>query len=151
MCAGKGARAQSSPSPFTAPAPGRAVHLGILSHRLGARPALLRLPYARPSRHALVQVSLHGVPATAVLTTNIARFTTDIGTILLDQGRGESDAAKRRASQIWPAILGFVVGCSIGAICEARYGLTAVALPTVLALIAFAIAWAAPCQHMSNR
>src|SRR5271167_1630665 len=34
MCAGKGARAQPSPSPFTVPAPGRAVHLGILSHRL---------------------------------------------------------------------------------------------------------------------
>src|SRR5271166_2123069 len=34
MCAGKGARAQPSPSPFTAAAPGGAVHLGILSHRL---------------------------------------------------------------------------------------------------------------------
>jgi uncharacterized membrane protein YoaK (UPF0700 family) len=37
-------------------------------------------------QNALVQVSLHGVPATAVITTNIARFTTDVGTILLGLG-----------------------------------------------------------------
>ena len=32
-------------------------------------------------QNALVQVSLHGVPTTAVVTTNVARFTRDIGTI----------------------------------------------------------------------
>jgi hypothetical protein len=32
---------------------------------------------------ALVQVSLHGMPRTAVVTTNVARFTIDSGTILL--------------------------------------------------------------------
>lgn len=99
---------------------------------------------------AVVQVSLHGVPATAVLTTNIARFTTDIGSILLTEGRAEGDAARRRASTVWPAILGFVVSSCIGAICEARYGLTAVALPTVLALIAFAMARAGPFRGEST-
>jgi uncharacterized membrane protein YoaK (UPF0700 family) len=44
-------------------------------------------------QNALVQVSLHGVPTTAVVTTYVARFTTDIGTILLGAGRAEEDAA----------------------------------------------------------
>ena len=43
MCAGKGARAQPSPSPFTAPAPGRAVHLGIL-RRVCAGEGVTRVP-----------------------------------------------------------------------------------------------------------
>jgi uncharacterized membrane protein YoaK (UPF0700 family) len=99
---------------------------------------------------ALVQVSLHGVPTTAVLTTNIARFTTDMGTILLGQARPERQAARRRASNIWPAILGFVAGCSTGALCEVRFGLIAVALPTGLALIALLMAWAAPFRRESE-
>jgi uncharacterized membrane protein YoaK (UPF0700 family) len=32
-------------------------------------------------QHALVQISLEGTPATAVLTTNITRFTMDVGEI----------------------------------------------------------------------
>jgi hypothetical protein len=76
-----------------------------------------------------------------------ARFTTDIGTILLGAGRAEADVARRRANKIWPSIVGFVVGSCIGAICEVRYGLIAVALPTGLALIAFAMAWAAPFRQ----
>ena len=42
-------------------------------------PGLLSLVSAMAVQNALVQVSLHGVPATAVITTNIARFTTDVG------------------------------------------------------------------------
>ncbi|HEY2530808.1 MAG TPA: DUF1275 family protein [Xanthobacteraceae bacterium] len=91
-------------------------------------------------QNALVQISLHGVPATAVVTTNIARFTTDIGTILLRAKRNEAVAAAKRASRIWPSIAGFVAGCGLGAVCEARFGLDALALPAGLALLAFAVA-----------
>jgi uncharacterized membrane protein YoaK (UPF0700 family) len=101
-------------------------------------------------QNALVQVSLHGVPTTAVMTTNVARFTTDIGTILLGAERAEEDAARRAVDKIWPSIVGFVVGCCVGAFWESRYGLNAVAFPTGLALIAFAMAWAGPFRGQSG-
>ncbi|MBV9289169.1 MAG: DUF1275 domain-containing protein [Hyphomicrobiales bacterium] len=101
-------------------------------------------------QNALVQVSLHGVPATAVVTTNLARFTTDIGTILLGEGPDTVAQARRRADRLWPSIAGFVVGCSIGAVCEARYGLVAVAAPAGLALIALAMAWASPFRQSTD-
>ena len=91
-------------------------------------------------QNALVQVSLHGVPATAVITTNIARFTTDIGTILLGARRDEVVAARERADRLWPSIAGFIIGCCVGAVCEARLGLRALALPAGLALLALATA-----------
>jgi uncharacterized membrane protein YoaK (UPF0700 family) len=93
-------------------------------------------------QNALVQVSLHGVPATAVITTNIARFTTDVGTILLGAKRDEVVAARNRVDRIWPSIVGFVIGCGLGAICEARFGLHAIALPAGFALLALAMAQA---------
>jgi uncharacterized membrane protein YoaK (UPF0700 family) len=89
-------------------------------------------------QNALVQVSLHGVPATAVITTNIARFTTDVGTILLGARRDE--VARERADRLWPSIAGFIIGCCVGAVCEARFGLRALALPAGLALLALATA-----------
>ena len=91
-------------------------------------------------QNALVQVSLHGVPATAVITANIARFTTDVGTILLGARRDEVVAARERADRLWPSIAGFIIGCCMGAVCEARFGLRALALPAGLALLALATA-----------
>ena len=91
-------------------------------------------------QNALVQVSLHGVPATAVITTNIVRFTTDVGTILLGARRDEVVAARERADRLWPSIAGFITGCCVGAVCEARFGLRALALPAGLALLALAMA-----------
>jgi uncharacterized membrane protein YoaK (UPF0700 family) len=94
---------------------------------------------AMAAQSALVQVSLPGAPATAVLTTNIARFTTDVGTILLGATREEAITARRRAGRLWPSIVGFILGCSIGALGEARFGLFALALPAGLALLALAM------------
>jgi uncharacterized membrane protein YoaK (UPF0700 family) len=99
---------------------------------------------------ALVQVSLHGVPTTAVMTTNVARFTTDIGTILFGAGRADEDVARRSADKIWSSVVDFAVGCCIGAFRESRYGLNAVAFPNGIALIAFAMAWAAPFRSESG-
>ena len=98
-------------------------------------------PHAEAAvQNALVQVSLHGVPATAVITTNIARFTTDVGTILLGARRDEVVAARERADRLWPSIAGFIIGCCVGAVCEARFGLRALALPAGFALLALATA-----------
>ena len=65
-------------------------------------------------QNALVQISLKGVPSTAVMTTNITRFMMDIGEVMF--GRKPSDVAKARdrAMLTWPAIVGFAVGCALG-------------------------------------
>jgi uncharacterized membrane protein YoaK (UPF0700 family) len=102
-------------------------------------------------QNAVVQVSLPRAPATAVLTTNIARFTTDVGTILLEASGAEAAAARRRIDRIWPSIVGFVTGCGIGAVCEARFGLWSLALPAGLALLALAMARPSTSVELLNR
>jgi uncharacterized membrane protein YoaK (UPF0700 family) len=94
-------------------------------------------------QNALVQISLKGAPSTAVMTTNITRFMMDVGDVML--GRRPADVAKARdrAMRTWPAIVGFAVGCGLGAACEAAIGLRSLALPTGLALLAVAMGLAA--------
>ncbi len=90
-------------------------------------------------QNALVQISLKDVPSTAVMTTNITHFMMDIGEVLF--GRKLSDVAKARARAMltWPAIIGFAIGCGLGATCEAAIGLTSLALPVALAVLAVAM------------
>jgi uncharacterized membrane protein YoaK (UPF0700 family) len=90
-------------------------------------------------QNALVQISLKGAPSTAVMTTNITRFMMDVGDVML--GRKPADVAKARdrAMRTWPAIVGFGIGCGLGAICEAAIGLRSLALPAGLALLAVAM------------
>jgi uncharacterized membrane protein YoaK (UPF0700 family) len=97
-------------------------------------------------QNALVHASLKGVPATAVITTNLSRFTSDIGTVLLRGDPIEVAKAHRRANHTWPSIVGFIIGCGVGAVCEARFGLRSLALPVGLALLALAMApgWRGP-------
>src|SRR5262245_38319727 len=87
-------------------------------------------------QNALVQVSLKGAPSTAVMTTNITRFTMDVGEMLLGQ---EVAKSCRRAKNTWPAIVGFAIGCGVGAACEGMIGLWSLALPTGLSLVAVAM------------
>lgn len=91
-------------------------------------------------QNALVQVSLKGAPGTAVMTTNIARFTMDVGTFVLGADRVTMVGALDRASKTWPSIVGFTIGCALGAVCEIRFNLRSLALPTVLSLGALAAA-----------
>jgi uncharacterized membrane protein YoaK (UPF0700 family) len=86
-------------------------------------------------QNALVQVALKDAPSTAVLTTNITRFTTDVGTVVLGEDADEVIKARHRAAQTWPSIVGFVIGCGMGAACQAKFGLWSLALPTGLALL----------------
>jgi uncharacterized membrane protein YoaK (UPF0700 family) len=90
-------------------------------------------------QNALVQISLKGAPSTAVMTTNITHFMMDAGEVLLGREPAEVAKARSRANSTWPAILGFAVGCGLGAACEAAIGLTSLALPTGLALLALAM------------
>ena len=90
-------------------------------------------------QNALGQISLKGVPSTAVMTTNITRFMMDIGEVMV--GRNLSDVAKARdrARLTWPAIVGFAIGCGLGAACETAIGLMSLTLPVGLAVLAVAL------------
>jgi uncharacterized membrane protein YoaK (UPF0700 family) len=94
-------------------------------------------------QNALVQVSLKGAPSTAVMTTNVTRFMMDLGEVLLRRNPDGVARARRRANHTWPAIVGFAVGCSLGAAGEAAFQLWSLALPIGLALLALAIGLAA--------
>src|SRR6266404_3601375 len=94
-------------------------------------------------QNALVQISLKGSPSTAVMTTNITRFIMDLGDVMLGRKPADVAKARSRAMRTWPAIVGFAVGCGLGAACEAAIGLRSLALPTGLALLALAMGLAA--------
>jgi len=93
-------------------------------------------------QNALVQISLKGAPSTAIMTTNVTRFAADIGQLLLGGNLAEVAKARNRAARTLPVIIGFAVGCGIGAACEAAVGLRSLVLPAGLALLAFALGFA---------
>lgn len=91
-------------------------------------------------QNALVQTSLKGAPPTAVMTTNITRFTMDAAEMLLGYNKDSIDKARVRAAHTWPAIVGFMIGCGLGAAFKAVANLWALALPTALAFVALVLA-----------
>jgi uncharacterized membrane protein YoaK (UPF0700 family) len=97
-------------------------------------------------QNALVRVSLKGAPSTAVMTTNITLFTMDAVKILLRGDASGVAAARDRAGNAWPAIAGFLLGCTLGAACEAALGLRSLVLPAALALFAIALGVSAALQ-----
>jgi uncharacterized membrane protein YoaK (UPF0700 family) len=90
-------------------------------------------------QNALVQISLTNTPTTAVMTTNVTHFMLDLGEALVGRDRAKADRASARAMHTFPVILGFTIGCVFGAALEAAAGLWSLALPTALALLAFAM------------
>jgi uncharacterized membrane protein YoaK (UPF0700 family) len=94
-------------------------------------------------QNALVQISLKGAPSTAVMTSNVTRFAMDVGEVLLGGDPADVAKARNRAAHTLPAIVGFTVGCGLGAACEAALGTWSLALPAGLALLAFAMGFAA--------
>ncbi|MEI9984177.1 MAG: YoaK family protein [Aliidongia sp.] len=94
-------------------------------------------------QNALVQISLKGAPSTAVMTSNITRFMLDIVSVMLGRDQADIAKARSRAGRTGPVIVGFTVGCGVGAACESVIGLWALALPTGLALLVLAMGPAA--------
>jgi uncharacterized membrane protein YoaK (UPF0700 family) len=88
-------------------------------------------------QNALVRIVLTGAPSTAVLTTNITLLTMDLGEILL--GRRDAGKARDRSKRTSQAVAGFLLGCALGAWCEAAIGLRALVLPASFALLALAL------------
>jgi uncharacterized membrane protein YoaK (UPF0700 family) len=95
---------------------------------------------AMVAQNALVRIGLAGAPSTAVLTTNITLLTNDIVEMMLGRQAEHIVNARRRAKHTWPAVLGFLIGCALGAWLEARIGLRALVLPVGFALVALVLA-----------
>jgi uncharacterized membrane protein YoaK (UPF0700 family) len=93
-------------------------------------------------QNALVQISLTNTPTTAVMTTNVTHFMLDLGEVLVGRDHAKPARARTRAMRTLPVIVGFSIGCVFGAAFEAVAGLWSLALPTGLALLAFAMALA---------
>jgi uncharacterized membrane protein YoaK (UPF0700 family) len=89
-------------------------------------------------QNALVRL-LVGAPATSVMTTDITTLVMDVGAILFRRDPNEIAYARIRTKRTWPAIIGFTVGCSLGAILEVVIGPWSLALPTGFALLALAL------------
>jgi uncharacterized membrane protein YoaK (UPF0700 family) len=90
-------------------------------------------------QNALVQIALKNSPTTAVMTTNVTRFVLDLGEMLASDDATEVATARHRAMHTLPVIIGFTMGCGVGALYEAVAELSSLALPTCLALLAFAM------------
>ena len=89
-------------------------------------------------QNALVRL-LVGAPATAVMTTDITMFMIDVGAMLFLRDPDGVAYARSRARRTWPAIVGFTVGCCLGAVLEAVMGPWSLVLPTGFALLALAL------------
>jgi uncharacterized membrane protein YoaK (UPF0700 family) len=93
-------------------------------------------------QNALVQISLKNSPTTAVMTTNVTHFMLDLGEALAGGDAARVANARNRAMHTLPVIVGFTIGCGLGAACEAATGLWSLALPAGLALLALAMGFA---------
>ena len=102
-------------------------------------------------QNALVRIALTGTPSTAVQTTNITLATMDLGEMLLGRDADRVAKARDRLRRTWPAIAGFLLGCVLGAWCEAAVGLRSLVLPTGLALVALALGLCSRTPRMAQQ
>jgi uncharacterized membrane protein YoaK (UPF0700 family) len=90
-------------------------------------------------QNALVQIVPKTMPSTAVMTTNTTRLILDLVAIVVGRDTADVAQAKSRALDTLSVIIGFLIGCALGAAGEATIGLWSLLLPTTLALFAFVI------------
>jgi uncharacterized membrane protein YoaK (UPF0700 family) len=90
-------------------------------------------------QNALVRISLTNTPTTAVMTTNVTHFMLDLGGAFVGRDHAEAARARGRAMHTFPVIVGFTIGCVLGAAFESVTDLWSLALPAGLALLAFAM------------
>jgi uncharacterized membrane protein YoaK (UPF0700 family) len=92
---------------------------------------------AMATQSAMVKLDLPGFPSTAVLTTNTVQLSIDLAVLV--RGKAQSDElarARRRARVTFPALAGFIAGCTAGAFFQLHFGLWALGLPVSTAALA---------------
>jgi uncharacterized membrane protein YoaK (UPF0700 family) len=95
---------------------------------------------AMATQNALVKLALPGAPTTAVMTTNTTQLIVDLCAFARGSGEPEELARTwRRATLTFPCVVGFVAGCAAGAALEIHFGLWALVLPALLAVLAVAL------------
>ncbi|MBY0548478.1 MAG: DUF1275 domain-containing protein [Candidatus Obscuribacterales bacterium] len=87
-------------------------------------------------QNVLVQVSFKGAPPTAIMTSNVTRFSISIGTLMRPATPEKFVEARAQAKRTLPVILGFSIGCALGAAAESMIGMWSLFLPSTLAVIA---------------
>jgi uncharacterized membrane protein YoaK (UPF0700 family) len=83
-----------------------------------------------------VQVALRNTPSTAVMTTKMTRLMQDLSVALVGRDAANLAKAKRRTLDTLPVLVGFAIGCGLGATGEAVAGPWSLVLPTALVLLA---------------
>jgi uncharacterized membrane protein YoaK (UPF0700 family) len=74
------------------------------------------------------------------MTTNTTQLIVDLCGFARWSGEPDDLArARRRASLTFPCVVGFVAGCAAGAALEVHFGLWALVLPALLAVLAVAL------------
>jgi uncharacterized membrane protein YoaK (UPF0700 family) len=111
----------------------------IADEKIGMLAGMLAVS-AMAVQHALVQLSLKGSPATAVMTSNVTRFAIQLGELLRGGDSIEVVEARKQVAHTLLPIVGFTLGCGLGAGYEALFGLRSIAFPVGMALLAFAMA-----------
>lgn len=90
-------------------------------------------------QNVLVQVSFKGAPPTAIMTSNVTRFSMSLGTLMRATVPETVAEARAQVAHTLPVILGFSIGCALGAATESMFGMPALFLPIALAIIACAL------------
>jgi uncharacterized membrane protein YoaK (UPF0700 family) len=107
---------------------------------------------AMATQSALVKLGLPGAPSTAVMTTNTTQLIVDL--CALARGAEEPDdlaRARRRASATFACAVGFASGCAAGAALEVHFGLWALVLTALLAVLAVALGERSPAIPILQR
>jgi uncharacterized membrane protein YoaK (UPF0700 family) len=98
-------------------------------------------------QNALAQIALENTPTTAVMTTNVTRLMLALSAVLVGRDAADVAAAKSRVLHILPVVIGFVIGCTLGAAGCAAAGLWSLMLPTALACFACVIGMTGTARH----
>lgn len=93
---------------------------------------------------ALVQIALSPTPATAVMTTNVTKLVVAFVQVLDGRDPGTTETARRNIFQLLIVIVGFMMGCALGAVAEAAWGLWSLGLPTMLVILAIGVSVPSP-------
>ncbi|MBX3414043.1 MAG: DUF1275 domain-containing protein [Pirellulales bacterium] len=102
-------------------------------------------------QNAFVKQCLADAPSTAAMTMNTTQMLVDVATLAARRDSPEMLAkARRRAGAMFTCLVGFVVGCAIGAVLEYRYDLASLAFPTALAIIALPLNEFGSFGHTTN-